>query len=279
MIRDRDCWFEARPGALNFYSKRETMTKLDEVKEAITDLVKDGELYRKVPKQYIGGRKAYGENCSKLFPSLLISYQQWYAKCLPLIKQIAPERYNEFVELYKVEKRKELNILTAGVNDYLQGMATIRGVETQDYLKSFAAKMQLQTGIINSLKDRIDSILSDIVGLLHADIFDSEIEGAEELFKAKHFRASGVLAGVVLESHLKTFCKNHGVLIKKKTPTLSDYNDKLKKEELIDLPKFRFNQHLGDLRNICAHSKERAPTEDEVRDLLDGVKKVTKTIN
>ncbi len=35
-------------------------------------------------------------------------YQAWYTRALPAIRQLLPERYAEFQETYRVEKRKEL---------------------------------------------------------------------------------------------------------------------------------------------------------------------------
>ena len=86
------------------------------------------------------------------------------------------------------------------------------------------------------------------------------------------------MAGVVLERHLKEVCGNHGITVRKKAPQISDLNDALKGANVIDLPQWRSIQHLGDLRNLCAHDKESEPTSAQVKDLLAGVAKVTKTI-
>ena len=86
------------------------------------------------------------------------------------------------------------------------------------------------------------------------------------------------MAGVVLERHLKEVCDNHGGTIRKKAPQISDLNNALKGANVIDIPRWRSIQHLGDLRNLCAHDKKSEPTEDQIEDLLAGVSKVTKTI-
>ena len=86
------------------------------------------------------------------------------------------------------------------------------------------------------------------------------------------------MAGVVLERHLKEVCGNHGVTVRKRAPQISDLNDALKGADVIDIPQWRSIQHLGDLRNLCAHDKKSEPTPDQVEDLLAGVAKVTKTI-
>jgi hypothetical protein len=66
--------------------------------------------------------------------------------------------------------------------------------------------------------------------------------------------------------------------VSKKNPGISDFNDLLKSEGVIDVPVWRFIQHLADLRNLCDHSRKPDPTEAQVTDLIDGVKRVIKTV-
>ena len=81
-----------------------------------------------------------------------------------------------------------------------------------------------------------------------------------------------------MERHLKEVCGNHGVTVRKKNPQISDLNDLLKGADVIDIPQWRQIQHLGDLRNLCAHDKKTEPAAHQIEDLLAGVAKVTKTI-
>ena len=111
-----------------------------------------------------------------------------------------------------------------------------------------------------------------------ADLFDSELEAASELAKNKFFRAAGAVAGVVLEKHLLQVCDNHAIAPTKKASTIGDLNDRLKSANVVDVPLWRFIQHLGDIRNLCDHSKAAEPTAAQVSDLLAGVAKITKTL-
>ncbi|MDH5203425.1 MAG: hypothetical protein OEW69_09220 [Nitrospirota bacterium] len=105
-----------------------------------------------------------------------------------------------------------------------------------------------------------------------------EMIGRGELCKKGFLRASGTVAGVVIEKHLAQVCTNHKVSIRKKNPTINDFIEKLKESEILDIPNWRFIQRLADLRNLCCHKKDREPTEEEVNELIDGVDKVTKTL-
>ena len=132
--------------------------------------------------------------------------------------------------------------------------------------------------ILESAETRFDSSLFEIKQLVQADLFDSELDAARELNKKGFTRGAGAIAGVVLEGHLLQVCENHNIKIKKKNPTINDYNELLKKNHVIDIPTWRFIQHLADLRNLCNHKKERAPIKEEIEELIDGVEKTTKTV-
>jgi len=138
--------------------------------------------------------------------------------------------------------------------------------------------MEQQLNILRSAQQRFKSSLFDIRQLVSADLYDSEIEAARPLVKSKFLRAAGAMAGVVLEKHLTQVCENHAIKVMKKNPTIGDLNDLLKSADVIDTPRWRANQHLADIRNLCDHSKAKEPTEEQVHDLLDGVAKVLKTL-
>jgi hypothetical protein len=109
-------------------------------------------------------------------------------------------------------------------------------------------------------------------------MFDNEIEAAKELWKKGFYRGSGAIAGVVLERHLGNVCDKHNLKSHKKHSTINDLNQILKNNNVIDTATWRFIQHLGDLRNLCDHNKDRDPKKEEIGDLLSGVSKSTKTI-
>lgn len=253
------------------------------IRKELRNLYKEGvEIFlAEIDKRKNSGEKDDEKNTKKKRPSLKMDYQSWYSKSLPVIKQLLPDRYQEFTEQYKLEKRKEIDFLTYTISDYLINLTITRPGFTGEVVDSFAAfstKFQHQLTILNSANDRIDSLLSNIEGVLQSELFDNELNSAEELLRKNHIRASGALAGVTLEAHLSAVSINHGIKLRKKNPSIADYNDEIKKNGLIDVPQWRFIQRLGDIRNLCVHSKERDPTSDEVKELIDGVSKVITTL-
>lgn len=205
-------------------------------------------------------------------------YESWYAEAISLIEIVLPNRLEDFKLLYKNDKRKEIDYLTYTISDYMIGLIVTRGQTTKADANSAIPKFRQQINILNSVRRRFESSLFDIQQLLQADLFDSELESAEELLKKGFLRGAGAIAGVVLEKHLKQVISNHKLKIIKKKPTISDYNDLLKKDGVIETPNWRFIQHLGDLRNLCDHDKEIEPTKEQIIGLIEGVEKVTKTI-
>ncbi|EKL9250915.1 hypothetical protein PS300_003081 [Salmonella enterica] len=138
--------------------------------------------------------------------------------------------------------------------------------------------METQWHILSSASEKFDSALFDIKEILQADIFDTELDTAKELNKKGFVRAAGAVTGVVLEKHLFHVCNLHKLKTKKAHPSISEYNQLLKDNDIIDTPNWRFIQRLGDLRNLCDHHKEKEPTKSDAEELITGTEKIIKTV-
>lgn len=205
-------------------------------------------------------------------------YETWYSEAQQVIKQIIPDRLNDFIKLYKEEKRKEITFLNYTISDYMIGLRTSRFGKTVADSSAAFPKFEQQLNILKSAEQRFESSLFDIKQILQAEIFDNELDSARELLKKGFIRGAGAIAGVVLERHLSQVCQNHKLSIRKKNPTINDYNEILKNKDVIEVSTWRFIQHLGDLRNLCDHKRKREPTKDDISDLIEGVDKISKSI-
>ena len=242
--------------------------KASEIKEELVKLTETGKTLTK-SLRYISEKQPVSD-----FSFFAYNYEQWYTKALFIIKQIIPDRYEDFVLLYRNDKRKQVDHSTYTISDALRGINNKNlhiGPQT-----AFACMLN-QWQIIKSCLDSFDNNVRSIQLILQADIFDSEIESAKHLAKKGFLRAAGAICGVVIERHLAEICKNRGIVLKKKNSAISDYNDALK-DNAYDTIEWRFIQRLGDLRNLCDHSKDREPTKDEVEELISGTEKITKTV-
>ena len=216
---------------------------------------------------------------SKL-PDFREEYQSWYSESLVLIKLLLPDRVMDFIKYYEKPKtRKDITYENYSIEDCLQNLV-LRDVFGEEIIGPSAAihRVKQQIAILKSVSRRFTSSLFDIRQLVKADLFDSEIDKSRELLKNKFIRAAGAIAGVVLERHLLQVCENHRIKFQKKDPGISYLNDLIKKSEIIDMAQWRNIQYLGDIRNTCDHDKENDPTADQVKDLIDGTAKITKTL-
>ena len=216
-------------------------------------------------------------------PDFRQDYQAWYSEALALIRQILPDRLADFRSYFESTRvRKNVTFQNYMVRDYLQRLVIARGsgVDRRVVVDGSAAipEFQQQLSIVKAARATLESSLMDLTTIFQAELFDSELESAKALARAGHLRAAGAVCGVVIERHLKQVCTNHGVKSKKRNPTISDFNQLLKDEDVISVPDWRFIQHLTDIRNICDHAKEREPSKQEVEDLVAGAAKVLKTV-
>jgi len=270
------------------------ISNLEKYKENLNKLISKGELllnaiqaeflperFREELEKVLKNKKKVSKFIKEL-PSFTSSYQIWYSESLVLLKQLLPDRVDDFVSLYKrpKTKRKDITYENYVIEDALRGLYITRGWGKEKVVGPDAAVPLFvqQLNILKSLKRRFESSLFDIRQLVQADLFDSELDAAHELNSKGFVRGAGAIAGVVLESHLAQVCENHNIKVKKKNPSINDYNQLLKDNEIIDIKDWRFIQHLADLRNLCDHKKEKEPTREDIEELIKGVEKVTKTI-
>lgn len=205
-------------------------------------------------------------------------YQKWYSRALRAIHQVLPERAAEFGNLYRPEKRREMNVETYGIADAIHGLTvTSGGVAMFDTLLVTTRKLRQQVAIVESARESLDMLLSDVQGVIQASLLDDELSAANELLKSGHLRSAGVIGGVVLERHLKSVMDRHKVTTRRK-PTLANLNDSLKEAGHVDVPVWRQVQYIADIRNLCAHSGDREPDRDEVEAMLISIDKIVKTI-
>ncbi len=242
------------------------MNSYENMKTQIKQMVKEGQ-------KLCESIRNYGVDTDE-FMYFYENYEEWYTQAKNIIKVIAKDRLDDFIILYSDNKRKEVTVDKYTISDALRGLSN--GSKTFTPSTAYMCMVR-QTQILNSCLSSFDNCIWDIQNVLQADLFDSEIDAANHLLKRGFLRAAGAICGVILEKHLKTICINRGINSTKKNPTIADYNDLLK-DEVYDTVEWRRIQRLGDIRNLCDHSKDREPTKDEVLELISGTERTIKTI-
>ncbi len=231
----------------------------EESKEKFLEALKANKLSKKEQEEFIAKLPKFNEK-----------YQEWYSEAKAIIKLMLPDRFEDFVKYYEISsKRKNMQDIDATNYVITDALNNVYLYKT-DLDKTFVAgrisalpKFDQQLAILKSVNQRFESSLFDIKQLLKANLFDSELEAAKHLNTNGFLRAAGALAGVVLEGHLHQVCENHSLILKK-NPTISNYNDILNSNKIIDTQTFRKIQHLADIRNNCDHKKLKEPTKGDI---------------
>lgn len=198
-------------------------------------------------------------------------YQSWYTETRELVSVLLPRRTEDFVRYYSGAKKNDSD---ATIENFILKKWV---AHTRRDLELITSAFENQYRILDSATTRFESSLMDLRQLLQANLFDSEVESAKYLAKNGYLRAAGAVCGVVLEAHLKQVCAAHGISVRNNSG-LRDLYEALKTNEIIDLAKWRFIQHLGDIRNKCDHKQTQEPTPVEIDDFAQGVDKILKTV-
>ena len=204
-------------------------------------------------------------NLEEDIPSFREEYESWYTEARAVVRQLLPDRLEDFCAYYH---GKEGNYVLV---DYL--------ADNMPYteLGRAASLFQQQLVIVQAASRRLESSLFDIRKLVQADLFDSELEAAEALIERGFHRAAGVIAGVVMEKHLAQVCESHTLELPQH-PTIKDFNRILKENNVIEDHESRFIEYLRPMRNDCSHHSAEKVVEKCAPDLVEGVKKLVKTL-
>lgn len=214
-------------------------------------------------------------------PSFEADYPHWYSQAITIVRQVLPERYGDFVRHFEKPKvRREITAENYRIEDYLQGLHVTRGVAGETLVGRDAAipLFQQQLAILEAAAARTRSAPAAVRHPAQPRALESELEAAEHLSKQQFGKAAGSIAGMVLERHLAQVCDDHEVALADKEPTIADFSKNLQAASVIDIPQLRMIQQLADLRSLCEQARTSAPTDEQVADLISGVRRITRTV-
>ncbi len=191
-------------------------SNLAKLKAELNALVREGEILRISMAYELGKVTDPDEFKKQKFPEFKASYERWYSLASRLVKQLLPDRLPDFTKLYRDEKKKQLDFLTYGIADYMLGISANRGFELVVDKNAAFPKFEQQLSILKAAQLRFDSALYDLVEVVQANLFDSELDAAKELLRKGFARAAGAMAGVVLERHLGKVAPKHNLKPKRR---------------------------------------------------------------
>lgn len=112
--------------------------------------------------------------------------------------------------------------------------------------------------------------VATVRNLVHAEVFDSELEQATELLAAGYLAPAAVVAGVVLETALRNLCTTHGLALGK----LERMNADLTKVGVYNVLVQKRVTALAAIRNSAAHGNTAEFNQEDVRAMLPEVQRL-----
>ena len=130
--------------------------------------------------------------------------------------------------------------------------------------------------VLKSLKhDYSNNFLNSFNEMIDADIFTDILEQAEYLLSQSYFRASAVVAGVALESHLRKLAEKNQIPITSddgKYVKADSLNGYLLKSQIIDKTMNKSITSWLGLRNDAAHPDAKQGDEGMIKLMIYGIK-------
>lgn len=214
-------------------------------------------------------------------------YQLWYTEALAVIKLVLPSRVDDFIGLYEYPaKRSKLTKVNFRIADAMRGHSATEKIKTFVGDKNIvAADWSTCHYLVLTQCDILEAAAASLTTSLHKfqlsaqrNLFNTELLAACDLCAKGFNRASGVMAGAILERYFANFAKSRPLVLHKKNPSLYDYAQKLMEEDIIDAHDGSLIQRLGDLYNRCLKEKDAEPEKKEIEELLLGVGKIFRTL-
>ncbi len=137
---------------------------------------------------------------------------------------------------------------------------------------------QVGRGILSAAREELSGgWLTTTKGLISAEIFSDFIEMAQHLLEEGYKDPAAVMAGSVLEEHLRQLCQKHGIpaeATKKDRPQpkkADALNTELVKKKVYNQLDQKQVTTWLDLRNKAAHGKYPEYTKEHVSQMLQGL--------
>jgi len=172
---------------------------------------------------------------------------------------------NEKTLTWKV-KSKNLLVSTCG-KDSQHYEEFIKAEKLRSYETQWDAFKRMKSEFIAAMDDYKNGYLTSLKNLIQADVFDSELEQAQELLSSGYKLAAAVIAGVVLETTLRDICYQNALTIGK----LDKMNSDLVKAGVYNKLQQKRITALADIRNSAAHGKPEEFTDSDVAIMISDI--------
>lgn len=144
--------------------------------------------------------------------------------------------------------------------------------------KHFRTDAEEGIAIVNAIRGELaGGWLFSVKSLANAEVFADFVEMAEHLLKSGYKDPAAVMAGAVLEEHLRQLCRRQGIELEddkdgKPVPRKADrLNSELSRIEAYSKLDQKLVTAWLDLRNNAAHGKYEEYSSEQVRQMIAGM--------
>lgn len=140
-----------------------------------------------------------------------------------------------------------------------------------DNYPKFENVQQAFGSFLSAIEDFESSGLSNLRGVLEAEIFDDILEQAEHLLEKGYYAPASVIAGCVLEDALRKLCNSNDIPLPPR-PKLDAMNADLAKAGVYKRLMQKRITALADIRNSAAHGNWGELSKEDVTRMLSEVR-------
>jgi hypothetical protein len=189
------------------------------------------------------------------------------SKAMPHSERLGSSEYvdNDLLLNWKVKVRNLLSKVCGEESQHFQQFE--KNEADVAFTTNYTIFKRLKAIFLAAKEDFEGGYLSSIRTLVQAEVFDSELEQANELLSSGYSTAAAVIAGVVLETALRELCDREGISPGK----LDKMNADLAKGGMYNKLTQKRITALADIRNSAAHGKPNEFREQDVTDMIRDV--------
>jgi len=175
------------------------------------------------------------------------------------------QNYSDFFE-WKTSSENLINLICGQENDFYKNFV-------KHVVNRGPMFIESGVGILKALKDALEQgYIKNIRHLVIAEVFTNFLEMAEHLLENGYKDAAASLIGAVLENGLRKIAEKHNVTVKR-DDNINSLNTKLADKGIYNRLIQKQIQAWKDIRDAAAHGKFNEYDADQVKLMLEGVKK------
>jgi hypothetical protein len=141
-----------------------------------------------------------------------------------------------------------------------------------DNISDSPKRLARQSAVLEALQDDLEGgMLSNVRSIVRAEVFSEMLDQAEHLHTEGYYQASAVIAGAVLEDHLRKLCARYPLVVLPTKPKLDLMNAELARAGEYSLLQQKEVTLWAGIRNAAAHGRLADLTKENTSNLIRGV--------